>query len=487
MSADLLALLMRATLALSGAILIVLVLRAPLRRAFGAQIAYTFWLLAPMAALASLLPARRIFVDTPQAPQALEAAPAIVPPEPTTGNAALAFDPVATAVSFDLPPFVLALWLSGVAVSIALVAIAHARFTARLRLRAGEGLHVAERSDAGSAVIGLLRPRIVVPADFDARYNELERRLVLAHERAHISAGDVQANAFAALMQCLFWFNPLAHFARAAFRIDQELACDERVMQRHGNARRAYAEAMLKTQLAARAIPLGCAWPPAGLQPLKQRIAMLARPHPRADRRALGAALCGAVVLASAIAIWAAQPPQLAHASERSPRQGGALLVEALMAGDVDAARTLVDNGADVDHWSPGDGTPLIIAARLDDPRAVQFLLDAGADVNKPAPGDGNPLIVASNRGAMTYVRAFVEAGADVNAIVHGDETPLINAARNGHIEAARYLIADGADVNLAVIAPTVDGRERRSPLSMAVRGGHAELAQMLRDAGARD
>jgi ankyrin repeat protein len=113
-------------------------------------------------------------------------------------------------------------------------------------------------------------------------------------------------------------------------------------------------------------------------------------------------------------------------------------------------------------------------------------LLRAGAYVNKPAHGDGNPLIVASARGDMTLVAMFVDAGADVNAVVRGDETPLINAARRGRLEAARYLIAHGADVNLAVDAPTLDGSERRSPLSMAQRGGHADIVGLLQQAGAR-
>ena len=112
-------------------------------------------------------------------------------------------------------------------------------------------------------------------------------------------AGD-GARAWAALAQCLNWFNPLFHVARAALRVDQELACDARVMTRHGSAKRTYAEAMLKTQLAAQAVPLGCQWPPIGAQPLKERITMLARPRPTSFRIALGVALCSAVTLTAA-------------------------------------------------------------------------------------------------------------------------------------------------------------------------------------------
>jgi len=494
MSADILPLLVRATLALSAGIVLVLLLRAPLRQAFGARVAYAFWLAAPMAMVAALLPPRRVVVETVvQAPQMV--ATGLSPETAVTGATAEA----ASIPPLDLAPLVIGIWLLGALGSFALLAAAHARFNARLNLRRVErGVHIAANACAGPAVVGVIAPRIVIPADFATRYSVLEQNLVLEHERAHMRAGDVQINALAALMQCLFWFNPLIYAARAALRIDQELACDERVMQRHAGARRAYAEAMLKTQLAAHAVPLGCAWPPVGARPLKQRIAMLARPAAAAPRRLAGALLCGLTILFTGLAAWAAQPARVAYAetsteSDRDndnwllQRSAGARLVEALMRGDLPEARALIRTGADVDHWTPGDGTPLIMAARLNDAEMARELIAEGADVNKPARGEGNPLIVASMQGHLALVQLFVEQGADVNAIVAADETPLINAARHGHVEVARYLIAHGADVNLAVQAPTVRGVERRSPLSMAQRGGHTEMVALLRSAGARN
>jgi hypothetical protein len=71
-----------ANLAAASAIVVVLLLRKPVRAAFGAQIAYALWLLAPLAAIGSVLPPRIIEVIQP----ALTAAPIIdlpaLPPEP---------------------------------------------------------------------------------------------------------------------------------------------------------------------------------------------------------------------------------------------------------------------------------------------------------------------------------------------------------------------------------------------------------------------
>lgn len=488
MSAEILVLVARGMIAASAAILIVLALRTPVRRRFGAGTAYGLWLLAPVAAAASYIPSRVTVIDAQQLqsanPSVLTAATENVATTPLTQSAALP----------DAASMLLFVWLTGVAFSLLMLARRQSRTLSRLKLRRDGALYRATGELAGPAVIGVLLPRIVVPDDFESRYDEREQLLVLAHERAHIRAGDALVNAIAALAQCLNWFNPLFHIARTALRVDQELACDERVMRDHGGARRAYAEAMLKTQLAARSVPLGCQWPPLGAQALKERISMLARPAPDRSTRALGAATCAAFAGLTAFLAWAAQPPRTAYADEEREETSsaslfgpGAQLVEAMQERRYDTARELIAAGADVNHFTPGDGTPLVIAARDGRPDLVDLLLDAGADPNRGAHGDGSPLIAAAANGHMDIVAALVTAGADVNGYVRGDETPLINAARENRLDAARFLIARGADVNLEVEAPTLRGLERRSPMSVALERRHNEMIRLLREHGARD
>lgn len=479
MSADILPILLRATLAASAAIIIVLLLRQPLRAAFGAQVAYAFWLLVPIATFASFLPGREIIVNAPAMTDAQAAtaraietgAPLAAEAPPHVIEAALS--------NIEPTPLLLLIWLTGVVFSVLLLLYGQRRF-------------MRNADAAGPAVVGIIAPRIVLPSDFEQRYTPAERDLVIAHERAHIEAFDAQINAAAALAQCLNWFNPLFHVARAALRVDQELACDARVMARHGSAKRIYAEAMLKTQLAAQAVPLGCQWPPIGAQPLKERITMLSRPRPTALRIALGATLCAVATLTAGAAAWATQSPRVVHVSQQSeaaasPQQRalGRELIGALMEGQMTEARDLVEAGADVNYYLAGDGTPLVIAARFGSRDMVEYLVAHGADVNQAAQGDGNPLIMASMHGHLNIVEYLVAYGADVNAVVVDDETPLINAARSNRLDVARYLIARGADVNLAVDAMTTRGMERRSPLSEARRRGHDRMIELLRDNGA--
>lgn len=474
MSADILAHLGRATLFASAAIVVVLLVRRPLRAAFGAQVAYAFWLLAPIVTAAAFLPARIVFLAAPFAADAdigtsLERSADVASAGATQS---VQFDWVTT----DASALLLAAWLAGVVFSV-------------LLLLRNQRAFMRDGASAGPAVVGVLRPRIVLPADFAQRYTPAERDLVLAHERAHIAAFDAQINALAALALCLNWFNPLFYVARRALRVDQELACDARVMNRHAEAKRVYADAMLKTQLAAQPIPLGCQWPPIGERPLKERILMLSHPRSSATRTVFGASLCALATFAAAAAAWVAQPPRVAYAAERqsnvTSRTLGHRLVEALQEGQMTEARELVSAGADVNYYLRGDGTPLVIAARFGARDMAEFLIAQGADVNRAAPGDGNPLIMASAYGHLDIVTLLIGSGADVNGVVHGDETPLINAARSNRLDVARYLVDRGADVNLAVIAPTIDGSERRSPLSEARRRGHDAMVRFLREHGA--
>jgi len=302
MAADILAILLKTNLAAAAAILLALALRKPARKAFGARIAYALWLVAPLAVAASLFPARAVVVPyaapseavTEIASQTLPSGEimTVAPPAPLIDDVA-----------------VVALWLAGAAISFALLAWSQSRFIKSLGGVSREGRFLrAKAGGAGPAVVGALFPRIVLPADFEARYDPAEQQVVLAHEAAHLAAGDAAVNALIALAQCLCWFNPLIHLAARIARVDQELACDAAVLSAHPQMRRPYAEALLKTQIAAAPLPLGCYWPAGASHPLKERIAMLKFATPSRARRLVGGGGVLALCLGAGFAAWAAQP-----------------------------------------------------------------------------------------------------------------------------------------------------------------------------------
>ena len=306
MSAELFDALIATTLAGSLAIVGVLVARAPVRRWFGAQTVYALWIAVPLIAFAMLLPA-------PLRPGAtiLHFARA---------SAATQVASMVERAPLDLHGVLLLVWAAGVLLMTAWLVLQQFRYVRGLgRLRHLDGRIVQSESNLGGpALVGALRPRIVVPFDFAQRYVAGERELILAHEKTHLARGDARFNAFVAALRCCHWFNPLVHVAAAKFRFDQELACDAAVIARFPEARRVYANAMLKTQLAEQSLqdvrlPVGCRWPSG--HPLKERIAMLKKPLPSRARRAIGVLLVATFALGGGYVAWASQssrPPPVA-------------------------------------------------------------------------------------------------------------------------------------------------------------------------------
>lgn len=275
MAADLILGLARASLAASAAIIAVLLLRKPARRLVGAQIAYGLWIAPLLAALCSLTPA---------------------PAEVTLISRLDGFD--WPTVAPDQARLVGGLWLLGFVATLALMTLAQARFARRMR-----------RGTSGPALVGVLAPRIVAPRDFAQRFSLAERKVIRAHEQAHLDRQDSRANAAMALFQAVNWFNPLVHLAVRAARADQELACDAAVIARYPRERRRYAQALLSSQLGDDAAPLACHWPAPAVHPLEERIGLLAAATPGLKRQAAGLAALSVFVLAISWGAWAAQTP----------------------------------------------------------------------------------------------------------------------------------------------------------------------------------
>lgn len=278
MISDLLICLAKLNVAIAAGVLIVIALRAPLLRLFGAQAVYASWLIVPVAAGASLLPALR---SVPLEEAAVPEVAAMIEAQP---------------------------WLSGLAIAAWLIGAV----VLALKLSAGQRrfMRKAARGQAGPAIVGVIDPRLILPSDFADRFSPEEQRLIRAHERVHMDRDDPRANAVLAAIQCLFWFNPLVHLAANRIRLDQELSCDAVVVARYPKERRRYAQAMLKTTLAEQALPVGCYWPAPARHPLEARIALLKAPAPTSARQLMGFGLVAAVALLTAAAAWSAQPPR---------------------------------------------------------------------------------------------------------------------------------------------------------------------------------
>ncbi|HEX8364577.1 MAG TPA: M56 family metallopeptidase [Allosphingosinicella sp.] len=305
--------------AASLAMLAVLALRSLVARAFGAGWAYALWLL-PLLHLV------------------LPPLPAAIPDLPFPSLAVLipaAGDQAASLPSQGGPgqwvPVLLALWAGGAAAFLFVQFLAYRAFLTRLSLAsrsagAWRGLPLIE-SDAveGPIAVGLLDRRIVVPSDFETRYDQAERRLAAEHEYVHHRRGDIWWNLAALIVLALNWFNPVAWIAFLAFRADQELACDAAVAAgASADERHAYASALIKS---ASRPGLISACPLNHADQLKRRLRMM-KHHRHSRLRSLGGAAALAVLAGAGLTLAAPGIAQPKAEGETRTEQRRIVIVE---------------------------------------------------------------------------------------------------------------------------------------------------------------
>ena len=129
--------------------------------------------------------------------------------------------------------------------------------------------------------------------------------------------------------------------------------------------------------------------------------------------------------------------------------------------------------GRTLTHYAAGSGCPEV----------VELALRLGTDPNIPDAGGHTPLYAVANECASEagpkIVRALVQAGADVNASGGVTRaTPLHMAARRGHVEIARALLDSGAAIRHC-------DSKGDTPLQRAINCRKPAVAQLLAERGA--
>ncbi len=139
----------------------------------------------------------------------------------------------------------------------------------------------------------------------------------------------------------------------------------------------------------------------------------------------------------------------------------------------IDAARLLIERGAEVERYS---GRLLHLAARQGDIELTRLLLDHGADARQAQS------LGPVDAGDATIARLLIERGLDINKpVAAGRETFLTMACRGDkgeHPLRVRTLLELGADVDGA-------NGEGRTALHQAARAGFAKVIEVLLAAGA--
>jgi len=183
-----------------------------------------------------------------------------------------------------------------------------------------------------------------------------------------------------------------------------------------------------------------------------------------------GGPMMGALLIASLL--WAAPPAP--PAAPDSP------VADAAAQGDLEAVRTLLRGGADV-NAAQGDGmTALHWAALQGHVEMAKVLIYAGASLESTTRlGGYTPLHLAGMRAQAGVMAVLLKSGSDVHALTTTGVHPLHLAAASGRPAAVAALLEGGADVNAR------ETHARRTPLMFAVARNGLEAMRVLLKAGA--
>jgi ankyrin repeat protein len=176
------------------------------------------------------------------------------------------------------------------------------------------------------------------------------------------------------------------------------------------------------------------------------------------------------ICLAEPFATWGSRP------------FADAPLADAARRGDLDAVRSLLARGEDVNGARSDGMTAMHWAAERGDLAMAKLLLSKGPDLGLGTRiGAYTPLHVASRRVQLDIVAELLAAGADVNArTTYSGSTPLhLAAAEFGGEQVVAALLRRGADVNAR------EASAGQTPLMFAAANDRAASVRALLGAGA--
>jgi hypothetical protein len=326
--------------------------------------------------------------------------------------------------------WVLPLWLAGVAVLTAMhlggwrrlrrlrraaAPIADRRWRAALKSlsrRLGVRRRVALLTAAvdGPAVVGWLRPAILVPAGMVLAVPPAHLEALLAHELAHVRRWDFAVNLLQAAVETLLFYHPAVWWISRQVRLEREACCD-RAAAAACSGRALYARALAELEERRRR-PLRLA-PALATSDLPERMRRLAGVPPR-----LGAApalLVAPLVLGLALAALAPARTSLPGSANAAEAPGPARPAEPAAPDLFAAYGVSEDFAAGMSAALDPDPSPeeLVLLRRYDvTPALARELTAALAQAGEPRPGPDTLATLRRYDVTPDWVRAWVALGS---------------------------------------------------------------------------
>lgn len=139
------------------------------------------------------------------------------------------------------------------------------------------------------------------------------------------------------------------------------------------------------------------------------------------------------------------------------------------ISGQLEITEILLNNGANVNFFTPASETPLYQAIKFNNVTVAEFMIDKGADINLSL-----GLQTAALQNNTEMLQLLIRKGGDVNYQNSRVDAPLHIASEKGFIEIAKLLLNNGAHVNIKA------SNNARTPLHYAAKEGKLEIAKLL-------
>lgn len=97
---------------------------------------------------------------------------------------------------------------------------------------------------ATPALVGWIRPVILLPMAVACRFPCAQIELILAHELAHLRRWDPLVNLFQVILETLHFYHPVVHWISRDVRNEREICCDELALSVSGGSRHVFVTAL---------------------------------------------------------------------------------------------------------------------------------------------------------------------------------------------------------------------------------------------------
>ena len=164
--------------------------------------------------------------------------------------------------------------------------------------------------------------------------------------------------------------------------------------------------------------------------------------------------------------------------------KGISLLHKAVIIGNIDLVKLLVENGADLDielqrvNSNHMRLTPILYAVIQNKKNIVSYLINKGVDVDKKLNSNTTILHHASAHNHVDLVQLIISKDADINSCDTNGMSPLHYASNRGNKKIIEILIAAGANVNAK--------EGKHTPLDLVLDKSLFEITDLLRKNGAK-